>query len=367
MVGTYLTSKYVFDLRDDDIYWCTADIGWVTGHSYIVYGILANGATSVMYEGTPNHPNNGRFWEIVEKYKVSVFYTAPTAIRTFVKWGDEWPKKHDLSSLRLLGTVGEPINPEAWMWYQQVIGGGRCPIVDTWWQTETGAIMITTLPGAMHTKPGSAGLPFFGVQPRVVTEEGETVEGMNSGLLVITEPWPSMLRTLYGDDERYNEVYWAKYGKQGWYFTGDGAFCDRNGYYMIIGRIDDVINVSGHRLGTMEVESALVSHSLVAEAAVVGFPHEIKGQGICAFVSVSSGVTPTEEDKQTLRDHVAHEIGPIAKPDQIRFTEALPKTRSGKIMRRLLRDIASGQETTGDTTTLEDFTVMAKLRQDAEG
>jgi len=367
MVGTYLTSKYVFDLKDDDIYWCTADIGWVTGHSYIVYGILANGASSVMYEGTPNHPDNGRFWEIVEKYKVSVFYTAPTAIRTFVKWGDEWPKKHDLSCLRLLGTVGEPINPEAWMWYRDVIGGGRCPIVDTWWQTETGAIMITTLPGAMHTKPGSAGLPFFGVKPEVVTEEGEPVDGMNSGLLVITEPWPSMLRTLYGDDERYNEVYWSQYAKQGWYFTGDGAFRDKNGYYMVIGRIDDVMNVSGHRLGTMEIESALVSHEMVAEAAVVGFPHEIKGQGICAFVSVPTGITPTEADKQTLRNHVAHEIGPIAKPDQIRFTDALPKTRSGKIMRRLLRDIASGQETSGDTTTLEDFTVMAKLREDAEG
>ncbi|MCH7909961.1 MAG: acetate--CoA ligase [Candidatus Hydrogenedentes bacterium] len=367
MVGTYLTAKYVFDLRDEDTYWCTADIGWVTGHSYIVYGLLGNGATSIMYEGAPNHPHQGRFWEIVEKYKVNVFYTAPTAIRTFVKWGDEWPKKYDLSSLRLLGTVGEPINPEAWMWYREVIGGERCPIVDTWWQTETGGIMITTLPGAMPAKPGSAGLPFFGVKPAIVSEEGEEVDGMNSGLLVITEPWPSMLRTLYGDDERYREVYYSKFAEQGWYLTGDGAFCDKDGYYMIIGRLDDVINVSGHRLGTMEIESALVSHPMVAEAAVVGFPHEIKGQGICAFVSVPIGITPGDDAVKTLRDHVAKEIGAIAKPDQIRFTDALPKTRSGKIMRRLLRDIAAGVETTGDTTTLEDFTILASLREDAEG
>jgi acetyl-CoA synthetase len=366
MVGTYLTSQYIFDLRDDDIYWCTADIGWVTGHSYIVYGILANGATSVMYEGTPNTPNEGRFWEIVEKYKVTILYTAPTAIRTFIKWGEEWPGKHDLSTLRLLGTVGEPINPEAWMWYHRVIGGERCPIVDTWWQTETGGIMITTIPGAHYTKPGSAGLPFFGVDAQIVSEEGEPVDHGHSGLLVVTKPWPSMLRTLYNDDERYKEVYWSKFAKQGWYLAGDGAFRDANGYFLIIGRLDDVINVSGHRLGTMEIESALVSHPLVAEAAVVGFPHEIKGQGICAFVSVGKGVTPTEEDKQTLRDHVAKEIGALAKPDQIRFTDALPKTRSGKIMRRLLRDIAAGKETQGDTTTLEDFTVLAKLREEQE-
>jgi acetyl-CoA synthetase len=367
MVGTATTAKYVFDLQEDDVYWCTADIGWVTGHSYIVYGIFANGATSVMYEGTPNTPDEGRFWSIVEKYKVSVFYTAPTAIRTFVKWGEDWPGKHDLSSLRLLGTVGEPINPEAWMWYHRVIGGERCPIVDTWWQTETGAIMITTVPGAMPTKPGSAGLPFFGVKAAVVTEEGEEVDDLHSGLLVVQGPWPSMLRTLYGDDERYKEVYWSKFAKQNWYLTGDGAFRHRDGYFLIIGRLDDVINVSGHRLGTMEIESALVSHPIVAEAAVVGFPHEIKGQGVCAFVSVPKGVTPSEDDKDVLRDHVAKEIGAIAKPDQIRFTDALPKTRSGKIMRRLLRDIAAGKQTTGDTTTLEDFTVLAKLREENEG
>ncbi len=366
LLGAYLTSKYVFDLRDEDTYWCTADIGWVTGHSYICYGILSNGATSVMYEGAPNHPTPGRFWEIIEKYRVNIFYTAPTAIRAFLKWGDQWPKAHDLSSLRLLGTVGEPINPEAWMWYREAIGGNRCPIVDTWWQTETGSILITTLPGAMVGKPGSAGLPFFGVQPQVVTEEGEPVEGMHSGMLVIRSPWPSMLRTLYGDDDRFKEVYWSKYEKQGWYFTGDGAFRDKDGYFMIIGRIDDVINVSGHRLGTMEIESALVSHPLVAEAAVVGFPHELKGQGICAFVSVPTGVTVGEKDKNALREHVAKEIGALAKPDQIRFTDALPKTRSGKIMRRLLRDIASGVETKGDTTTLEDFSVLAKLREDKE-
>ncbi len=366
MVGTYLTSKYVFDLHEDDVYWCTADIGWVTGHSYIVYGILVNGATSVMYEGTPNSPHEGRFWEIVEKYGVNIFYTAPTAIRTFIRWGDEWPNKYDLSSLRLLGTVGEPINPEAWMWYRTVIGKERCPIVDTWWQTETGAIMITTVPGAMPTKPGSAGLPFFGVKAAVVTEEGEEVDGKHSGTLVIQGPWPSMLRTLYGDDERYREVYWSKFEKQGWYLAGDGAFRDQNGYFMIIGRLDDVINVSGHRLGTMEIESALVSSELVAEAAVVGYPHEIKGQGICAFVSVQKGVTPNDAAVQKLRDHVAKQIGAIAKPDQIRFTDALPKTRSGKIMRRLLRDIAAGKETTGDTTTLEDFSVLAALRGESE-
>ena len=365
MVGTYLTSKYVFDLKEEDTYWCTADIGWVTGHSYIVYGILANGATSVMYEGTPNTPDEGRFWSIVEKYSVNIFYTAPTAIRTFIKWGDEHPNKYDLSSLRLLGTVGEPINPEAWMWYHRVIGQERCPIVDTWWQTETGGIMITTLPGAMHTKPGSAGLPFFGVNAAVVTEEGEEVPNGHSGTLVVKDPWPSMLRTLYNDEERYKEVYWEKFEKQGWYLAGDGAFRDQQGYFMIIGRLDDVINVSGHRLGTMEIESALVASDLVAEAAVVGFPHEIKGQGIFAFVTLAAGVEENEEHVKDLRDHVAHEIGAIAKPDHIRFTDALPKTRSGKIMRRLLRDIAAGKETTGDTTTLEDQSIMAKLRGEA--
>ena len=366
MVGTYLTSKYVFDLKEEDTYWCTADIGWVTGHSYIVYGILANGATSVMYEGTPNTPDEGRFWSIVEKYSVNIFYTAPTAIRTFIKWGDEHPNKYDLSSLRLLGTVGEPINPEAWMWYHRVIGKERCPIVDTWWQTETGGIMITTVPGAMYTKPGSAGKPFFGVTAAIVSEDGEDVPDGHSGLLVIKDPWPSMLRTLYRDDERYKEVYWEKYEKQGWYLAGDGAFRDKNGYFMIIGRLDDVINVSGHRLGTMEIESALVSSPLVAEAAVVGYPHDIKGQGICAFVTLGAGIDNDDAHVATLRDHVAQEIGAIAKPDQIRFTDALPKTRSGKIMRRLLRDIASGVETTGDTTTLEDLSVLAKLRGDED-
>jgi acetyl-CoA synthetase len=366
MVGTYLTSKYVFDLKEDDTYWCSADIGWVTGHSYIVYGILANGATSVMYEGAPNFPTPDRFWQIIERYSVSIFYTAPTAIRAFAKWGEGWPAKHDLSSLRLLGTVGEPINPEAWMWYHKHIGNENCPIVDTWWQTETGAIMITTLPGAMTTKPGSAGLPFFGVNPQIVSEEGEPVDDGHSGLLVVTQPWPSMLRTLYGDHERFKEVYWSKFEKQGWYLTGDGAFRDKDGYFMIIGRLDDVINVSGHRLGTMEIESALVSHPMVVEAAVVGFPHEIKGQGICAFVSVPEGTNPQEADKQVLRDHAAKEIGAIAKPDQIHFTQALPKTRSGKIMRRLLRDIAAGRDTEQDTTTLEDFSVVAKLREESE-
>jgi len=366
MLGTYLTAKYVFDLREDDTYWCTADIGWVTGHSYIVYGILANGATCVMYEGAPNQPSPGRFWEIIDRYKVTIFYTAPTAIRAFAKWGDEWPAQYKLDSLRLLGTVGEPINPEAWMWYRKHIGHDRCPIVDTWWQTETGAIMITTLPGAMPAKPGSAGLPFFGVKPAIVTEEGEYVPQGHSGLLVLKGPWPSILRTLWGDHERFKEVYWSQYAKQGWYFTGDGAFVDKNGYFMIIGRIDDVINVSGHRLGTMEIESALVSHPLVVEAAVVGYPHDIKGQAICAFVSVPAGIKPSEADKNVLREHVAKEIGAIAKPDQIRFSDTLPKTRSGKIMRRLLRDIAAGRDTKQDTTTLEDFTVLAKLREEDE-
>jgi acetyl-CoA synthetase len=366
MVGTYLTTKYVFDLREEDTYWCTADIGWVTGHSYIIYGILANGATSVMYEGAPNFPTPDRFWQICERYQVNVFYTAPTAIRAFAKWGDGWPAKYDLSSLRLLGTVGEPINPEAWMWYYKHIGRERCPIVDTWWQTETGGIMLTTLPGAMRMKPGSAGLPFFGVVPKVVNESGEEVDAKHSGLLVVTDPWPSMLRTLYGDEDRFKEVYWSRFEKQGWYFTGDGAYRDEDGYFMIIGRIDDVINVSGHRIGTMEIESALVSHPIVVEAAVVGYPHEVKGQAICAFVSVPEGTVPNDSDKEKVREHVGTMIGAIAKPDQIRFTEALPKTRSGKIMRRLLRDIAAGRDTKQDTTTLEDFSVVARLREESE-
>ncbi len=365
MVGTYLTSKYVFDLRDDDIYWCTADIGWVTGHSYIVYGILANGATGVMYEGAPNHPGPDRLWEMVERHKVTIFYTAPTAIRTFIKWGDQYPNAHDLSTLRLLGTVGEPINPEAWMWYHTMIGNGRCPIVDTWWQTETGAIMITPLPGAIATKPGSATLPFFGVEIDVVNEDGKSVTPPDGGFLVIRRPWPSMLRTLYGDDERYQQQYWSQI--KGCYFTGDGARQDKDGYFWLLGRVDDVINVSGHRMGTAEVESALVSHDTVAEAAVVGFPHEIKGEGIAAFVTLRAGTNSDEALKTTLGRHVVTEIGAIARPDQIRFTDALPKTRSGKIMRRLLRDIAAGKAEVGDTTTLEDYGVLAKLRESEEG
>ena len=362
MVGAHLSTKYVFDLKDDDVYWCTADIGWVTGHSYVVYGPLLNGATTLMYEGAPNHPGPDRFWDIVARHKVSVFYTAPTAIRAFVKWGDEHPQAHDLSSLRLLGTVGEPINPEAWMWYHKVIGGERCPIVDTWWQTETGGIMLTPLPGAIPTKPGSATLPFFGVVPEIVDEEGNAVADGDGGLLVIRKPWPSMLRTLYNDDERYFDVYWSKF--PGTYLTGDGARKDEDGYVWVMGRVDDVINVAGHRLGTAEVESALVSHIAVAEAAVVGFPHELKGEGIAAFVTLKGSVEATDVLKLELRQHVATEIGAIAKPDQVRFADALPKTRSGKIMRRLLRDLASGKETVGDTTTLEDYSVLAKLRDE---
>ncbi len=364
LVGTAITTKWVFDLREEDIYWCTADIGWVTGHSYVIYGPLANGATTLMYEGAPNHPNPDRFWEIVERYKVTIFYTAPTAIRAFVKWGEEWPKKHRLSSLRLLGTVGEPINPEAWMWYHRVIGGERCPIVDTWWQTETGAIMITPLPGAIATKPGSATRPFPGIIAEVVTKEGKRCEDNQGGYLVIRKPWPSMLRTIYGDPQRYQQQYWSQI--QGAYFTGDGARRDQDGYYWIMGRIDDVINVAGHRLGTMEIESALVSHETVAEAAVVGKPDELKGQGICAFVTLARGVSPSDELKEKLRQHVAKEISSIAKPDEIRFSEALPKTRSGKIMRRLLREIAAGNQTIGDTTTLEDLSVLERLRVEEE-
>ncbi len=361
MCGTYLTSKYVFDLKDEDTYWCTADIGWVTGHSYIVYGPLLNGASSVMYEGAPNHPDPGRFWDIVEKYRVNIFYTAPTAIRAFMKWGDQHPAGRDLSSLRLLGTVGEPINPEAWMWYHSVIGGERCPIVDTWWQTETGAIMITPLPGATPTKPGTATLPFFGVVPDVVTKDGASVGPEGGGLLVIKKPWPSMLRTIWGDDARYRKQYWSDVA--GCYFTGDGARRDRDGYVWIMGRVDDVINISGHRLGTMEVESALVAHPDVAEAACVGIPHEIKGECIAAFVTMKGA---NEEDaalEKTLKEWVVKEIGAIARPDYMRFTDALPKTRSGKIMRRLLRDIASGAEQVGDTTTLEDISVLQSLQQ----
>ena len=363
-VHTYITTKWVFDLKDDDTYWCTADIGWVTGHSYIVYGPMQNGASVVMYEGAPNTPDFGRFWQIIERHKVNILYTAPTAIRTFIKWGEQWPLKYDLSSLRLLGSVGEPINPEAWMWYHKIIGKERCPIVDTWWQTETGGILISPIPGAVPAKPGSATLPFPGIVPDIQTREGESVGDNQGGFLVITRPWPGMLRTIYGDPERYKKQYWSDI--KGCYFTGDGARRDDDGYYWLMGRVDDVINVSGHRLGTMEVESALVSHPAVAEAAVVGRPDELKGQAVSAFVTLESGHQASDELKEELRRHVAREIGAMAKPDDIRFSDSLPKTRSGKIMRRLLRDIASGSQTVGDTTTLEDFSVLAKLREDEE-
>jgi acetyl-CoA synthetase len=363
-VGTYLTTKYVFDLRDEDIYWCTADCGWVTGHSYVVYGPLQNGATVVLYEGAPNWPENDRFWKIIDDHKVSVFYTAPTAIRAFIKWGDEWVHKHSLKSLRLLGTVGEPINPEAWMWYHREIGKERCPIVDTWWQTETGAILIAPIPGAVATKPGSATRPFFGIVPEVVTKEGEPVPQGQGGLLVIRKPWPSMARTIYGDAERYQQAYFSEI--PGSYFTGDGARWDTDGYYWLMGRVDDVINVSGHRLGTMEIESALVAHAKVAEAAVVGRPDELKGQAIAAFVTLDEGYEPSEALRQELRQWVAKEIGALARPDDLRFTQMLPKTRSGKIMRRLLRELATTGEVKGDTTTLEDFGVLAKLREGDE-
>jgi acetyl-CoA synthetase len=363
-VQSYLTTKYVFDLRDDDVYWCTADCGWVTGHSYVVYGPLQNGATVLMYEGAPNFPQNDRFWKIIDDHKVTVFYTAPTAIRAFIKWGDEWVHKHSLASLRLLGTVGEPINPEAWMWYHREIGKERCPIVDTWWQTETGTIMISPIPGAVPTKPGSATRPFFGIVPEVVTKEGQPVPAGQGGLLVVRKPWPSMARTVWGDAERYRETYFSEI--PGSYFTGDGARCDADGYYWLMGRVDDVINVSGHRLGTMEIESALVAHAKVAEAAVVGRPDDLKGQAIAAFVTLEGGQEPSEELRQELRQWVAKEIGALARPDDLRFTQMLPKTRSGKIMRRLLRELATTGEVKGDTTTLEDFSVIAKLREGDE-
>jgi len=354
-----MTTKYVFDLRPEDVYWCTADVGWVTGHSYVVYGPLANGATSFMYEGAPNYPEPDRFWSIVAKYGVTILYTAPTAIRAFMKWGRQWPDKHDLSSLRLLGTVGEPINPEAWMWYHEVIGKKRCPIVDTWWQTETGGIMITPLPGATPTKPGTATLPFFGVVPEVVDNEGKPVPKNSGGKLVLSQPWPGMLRGIWGDPARFVETYWSEV--KGCYFTGDGCRQDKDGYFWIVGRIDDVLNVAGHRIGTAEVESALVSHPKVAEAAVVGRPDELKGQALVAFVTLKTGVSAEGGIREELRLHVAREIGPVAKPDDIRFAEALPKTRSGKIMRRLLKQIAAGGEIKGDTTTLEDLSVLTRL------
>jgi acetyl-CoA synthetase len=354
-----MTTKYVFDLRPEDVYWCTADVGWVTGHSYVVYGPLANGATSLMYEGAPNYPEPDRFWRIVARHGVNILYTAPTAIRAFMKWGTEWPAKHDLSSLRLLGTVGEPINPEAWMWYREVIGHKNCPIVDTWWQTETGGIMITPLPGATPAKPGTATLPFFGIIPEVVNDQGTPVPKNSGGKLVIRKPWPGMLRGVWGDPQRFFDTYWSEV--PGSYFTGDGCRQDKDGYFWIVGRIDDVLNVAGHRIGTAEVESALVSNLKVAEAAVVGRPDDLKGQALVAFVTLKSGIAPVAAIRDELRAHVAKEIGPVAKPDDIRFAEALPKTRSGKIMRRLLKQIACGGEVKGDTTTLEDFTVLAKL------
>ena len=363
-VGTYITTKWVFDIREEDTYWCTADIGWVTGHSYIVYGPLQNGASVVMYEGAPTWPEADRFWRIVEKYQVNIFYTAPTAIRAFMRLGEQWPRKYAMQSLRLLGSVGEPINPEAWMWYREVIGRGRCPIVDTWWQTETGAILITPLPGAIATKPGSATRPFPGIIADVVNREGQPVPRGSGGFLVIKRPWPSMLRTIYGDPERYQEQYWSQI--PGMYFAGDGARIDQDGYIWLMGRVDDVLNVAGHRLSTMEIESALVANPVVAEAAVVGRPDEIKGQAVSAFVTLKSGQHPTDELKNQLRQWVAKEIGPIAKPDDIRFTDSLPKTRSGKIMRRLLREIAAGGEVKGDTTTLEDLSVLTKLSSDEE-
>ncbi len=364
LVGTACTTRWVFDLKDDDTYFCTADVGWVTGHSYVIYGPLANGATTVMYEGAPNWPDEGRFWKIIEDYRITILYTAPTAIRAFMKWGERFPRRYDLSSLRLLGTVGEPINPEAWMWYHKVIGGERCPIVDTWWQTETGTIMISPLPGATPTIPGSATRPLPGIVPEIVTRDGKPVGPNKGGLLVIKQPWPAMLRTIYGDDARYQQQYWSEI--PGCYLTGDGARCDEQGNYWIMGRVDDVLNVSGHRLSTMEVESALVSHPKVAEAAVVGRPDEFKGQAITAFVTLESSESPSEELRRELREHVTKEIGALARPDEIRFTEALPKTRSGKIMRRLLRDVAAGRESTGDTTTIEDLSVIARLREGDE-
>ena len=364
LVHVTTTARAIFDLKDDDTFWCTADIGWVTGHSYVVYGILANGATTLMYEGVPTHPGPDRFWSIIEKYGVTVFYTAPTAIRAFIRLGDEHPKKHDLSSLRLLGTVGEPINPEAWMWYHRVIGGKRCPIVDTWWQTETGGILIAPLPATVDTKPGSATLPFPGIQADVFTEDGNPAKPPDGGFLVIEKPWPGMLRGIWGDPKRYREQYWSKF--RNIYFAGDGAHRDAKDYFWIMGRIDDVMNVSGHRIGTMEVESALVAHGDVAEAAVVGRPDDLTGTAIVAFVTPRIGARADGELRKSLLNRVSRQIGPIAKPADIRFTDALPKTRSGKIMRRLLRDIASGRQTVGDTTTLEDYSVLAHLRESGE-
>lgn len=358
MVYAYQTTKYIFDLQPEDVYWCTADIGWITGHTYILYGPLLNGATAVMYEGAPNAPDNGRFWDIVQKYGVSIFYTAPTAIRAFMKWGDHWPNGYDLSTLRLLGTVGEPINPEAWMWYHEVIGKSRCPIVDTWWQTETGGVLISPLPGATPTKPGSATRPFFGVDAAILNEEGGEER---AGILAIRKPWPGILRGIYGDPQRFKDTYWCKWGGA-YYFPGDGARIDEDGYVWILGRVDDVVNVSGHRIGTAELESVFIENTKVAESAVIGVPHEIKGQGLVAFVTLKEGVEATDELNRELREMVASDIGKFALPERILFSSDLPKTRSGKIMRRLLRDIAEGKEL-GNVTTLADPSIVEELQQ----
>jgi acetyl-CoA synthetase len=364
LLGCKLSSHYVFDLKENDLYWCTADIGWVTGPSYVVYGLLSNGSSIFMYEGAPNQPEPDRFWRMIDRHGITILYTAPTAIRAFMRWGDNYVLRHRLDSLRLLGSVGEPINPEAWMWYYKMIGKKRCPIVDTWWQTETGAIMITPLPGVTPLKPGSGTLPFFGVVPKVVDDQGKEVPRNTGGKLVVTKPWPSMLRTLWGDDERFKKQYWSEF--PGVYFTGDGARQDKDGYFWIVGRIDDVLNVSGHRIGTAEVESALVSHPAVAEAAAVGRPDELKGQSLVVFVTLKSGVEASEKLKEELRTHVGREIGSLAKPDYVRFAAGLPKTRSGKIMRRILKEIANGGEVKGDTSTLEDFSVVASLQSQDE-
>lgn len=368
-VQTYLTTKLVFDLHGgepgaNDVFWCTADVGWITGHSYVLYGALQNGVTTLLYEGAPNYPDPGRFWQVIDRHQVTVFYTAPTAIRAFMKWGESHPRAAKLDSLRVLGTVGEPINPEAWMWYHNEIGHGRCPIVDTWWQTETGAHMLTPLPGAIATKPGSATVPFLGIEPEIVTKTGEPVPVGQGGLLAIRRPWPSMARTIWNDHERYLKTYWTEI--PGMYFSGDGARKDEDGYYWLMGRVDDVINVSGHRLGTMEIESALVAHLKVSEAAVVGKTHEMKGQAISVFVTLEAGHAPSAELREELRAWVAKEIGSLARPDDVRFVEQLPKTRSGKIMRRLLRELAEHGEIKGDTSTLEDFAGLAKLREEDE-
>ncbi len=360
LLGVQLTMKYVFDLKDDDVYFCTADVGWVTGHSYVVYGPLSAGATVLMYEGAPNHPEPDRFWELIDRHHATILYTAPTAIRAFMRWGDAYVNRHSLASLRLLGSVGEPINPEAWMWYHKVVGKKRCPIVDTWWQTETGAIMVTPFPGITPTKPGSCAVPFFGVVPRVLDEKGNDVPRGSGGRLFLSRPWPSMLRTLWGDDERFKKQYWSEL--PGYYFAGDGARFDKDGYLWVVGRIDDVLNVSGHRIGTAEVESAIVSHPGVAEAAVVGRPDDLKGQALVCFVTLKNGVTASAELKDAIRGHVAREIGSLARPDDVRFAANLPKTRSGKIMRRILKEIAAGGTVKGDTTTLEDFSVVASLQ-----